>query len=85
MTESLSVALADVKEPMEDLILVFGVEYDLVCAILYLLPNLISSLEKVSVRYAKLQQSRVHGHRTLLSRTFFRETWYCASIAKAEA
>lgn len=73
MTESSSVALADVKEPIEDVIVVFGVEYDLVCAILYLLPNLISSPEKVSIRYAKLQQSRVHGHRTLLSRTLSSE------------
>ncbi len=36
---------------------------------LYLLPNLISSPEKVFIRYAKLQQSGVHGHRTLLPRT----------------
>lgn len=85
MTESSSVALANVKEPIEDVVVVFGVEYDLVCAILYLLPNLISSPEKVSIRYAKLQQSRGHGYRTLVQNPFFREAWCSASIAKAEA
>lgn len=33
MTDSSSVALADVKEPIEDVVVVFGVEYNLICAI----------------------------------------------------
>ena len=46
------------------------VSSDLVNSIrFYLLPNLISPPEKAFIRYAELQQSRVHGHRTLLSRT----------------
>lgn len=56
MTESSSVARAHVKESTEDVV-VLGVGS---------LPNLIGSPEKVSTRYAKPQQCRVHG---CLSRT----------------